>query len=442
MDDIDIDYIPDDYDYDLESVTFTESLTSESNTESTKSDDNSADIEIPFLFSNANFEKAREFIEEDENDILSLKDIIDTDIDIETDASTSIFDSESTISGLTEGNEYDITDSTNTSKSLSMCPILDFIDGTIKCCSIHDPNTQRPLSQLIGSWEINPEIVQEAQKDNNLSSIGVCYSHFLYDQNQLHSSNIKKQRKIEKSWVFCRRCLLCNKYKYFFSRGKTCLQHIRQVFGKNVQVPCVGLKVCPVFEQEENNKNPEYRPRYICSECFITHGGHFNERKGRGNTNFECIDMHKNDTNEALQIIGRWILSMAEIPDENKKVNLLACLTNMLSTFFDNTKSISTIINRPSLLFIKIALKLEHINVTKLINQKYEITPETATDLGKSLGIMTWKSRHDVQKNKNKLENPISLNEYQSGFPIYLTNFFNGFIETLQRKKHEVLKKK
>ncbi|GBB99569.1 hypothetical protein RclHR1_35630002 [Rhizophagus clarus] len=284
MDDINIDYIPDDYDYDLESVTFTKSLTSESITET------------------------REFIEKNENDILSLKDIINnTDIDIEADVSTSIFDSESTISGLTEGNEYDITDITNTSKSLLMCPILDFIDGTIKCCAIHDSNTQRPLSQLIGSWEINPEIVQEAQKDNNLSTIGVCYSHFLYDQNQLHSSNIKNNVKLKK---------------------------VGQVFGKNVQVPCVRLKVCPVFEEEENNENPEYRPRYICSECFITHGGHFNERKGRGNTNFECIDMHKNDTSDALQIIGRWIVSMAEILDENKKTNLLACLTNMLSTFF------------------------------------------------------------------------------------------------------------
>jgi len=53
--------------------------------------------------------------------------------------------------------------------------------------------------------------------------------------------------------------------------------------------------------------------------------------------------MHKNDISEAFQILGHWVLSMAEITDENKKRNLLVYLTSVLLTFF-NTKSFSTVI--------------------------------------------------------------------------------------------------
>ncbi len=98
--------------------------------------------------------------------------------------------------------------------------------------------------------------------------------------------------------------------------------------------------------------------------------------------------MHENDTSEALQILGCWVLSMAEITDENKKRNLLVCLTSVLSTFF-NTKSFSTVTNYPSLFFINIALRLGHVNIIKIKNSKYDITSETATDFGKALGIVT-----------------------------------------------------
>ena len=151
--------------------------------------------------------------------------------------------------------------------------------------------------------------------------------------------------------------------------------------------------------------------------------------------------MHKNDTSEALRIIGHWVLSMAETIDENNKNNLLVCLTNALSTYH-NTASSSVIANYPSLFFIKMALRLWHIDIIKIMNQRYKITSETAKEFGKTLGIVTWKARHDIEKNKNKLENPSSLIEYQNGFPLSLANFFNGFIETLQRKKYEILSKK
>ena len=106
----------------------------------------------------------------------------------------------------------------------------------------------------------------------------------------------------------------------------------------------------------------------MCSECFNLNGGYFYERRGRGNVlNFECIDMHKDDTSEALQIIGHWVLFMAETIDEDNKNNLLVHLTNALSTFY-NTKSSLVVANYPSLLFVKMTLKLWHIDIIKIMN--------------------------------------------------------------------------
>ncbi|CAI2197739.1 16304_t:CDS:1, partial [Funneliformis geosporum] len=167
------DYVPNDYN-DLESIAFAESLTSESVVGSIGSDNSALnyDIEMPFLFNNANFERARSRIEEDENnDIFLLKDINDIDTEVEVNTSTiSIFDSESTTLGSTDGNEYFVMDTTNASESLSECPILDINNSSIQCCSSHSER-QRPLSQLIGAWEINPEIFQKAQTKNDLSTI-------------------------------------------------------------------------------------------------------------------------------------------------------------------------------------------------------------------------------------------------------------------------------
>ncbi|CAG8719306.1 24402_t:CDS:2 [Cetraspora pellucida] len=37
---------------------------------------------------------------------------------------------------------------------------------------------------------------------------------------------------------------------------------------------------------------------------------------------FECKHLHKNDTNDRLQILGHWILRMAEISDERKALGI------------------------------------------------------------------------------------------------------------------------
>ncbi|CAG8801535.1 16391_t:CDS:1, partial [Dentiscutata erythropus] len=41
------------------------------------------------------------------------------------------------------------------------------------------------------------------------------------------------------------------------------------------------------------------------------------------------------------------------------------------------------------------ALRLGHVNMTNIIDQKLDITSETVSDLEKALGIATWNARNE-----------------------------------------------
>jgi len=169
---------------------------------------------------------------------------INEDIDFNFDELT-ILETESTISKLTE-EEIDYLVENN-SDLLTSCVIIDIIDGELQCCS---KTAARPLTQLIGTWEIevDEKIFTSKKKENKLHTLGVCSSHFNFDQNKLHTTNLKQLRSVDRSWIYFRRCLYCNKSKYFFSRGNNCIEHSVCIIGRNIQVPCLGLKTCPVFK--------------------------------------------------------------------------------------------------------------------------------------------------------------------------------------------------
>ena|SRR5436305_1168859 len=145
-----------------------------------------------------------------------------------------------------------------------------------------------------------------------LHTLGVCSSHFNFDQNKLHTTNLKQLRSVDKSWIYFRCCLYCNKSKYFFSRGNNCIEHSVCIIGRNMQVPCLGLKTCPVFKDINNlddsiikKSNSEYRSCYTCLSCFNSQGGHFFECQERGKKDtFSCEDNHKFDTTKALELLG------------------------------------------------------------------------------------------------------------------------------------------
>ncbi|CAG8795516.1 23703_t:CDS:2, partial [Cetraspora pellucida] len=394
----------DDYLLDNDSTSFiSESLASENcRTESTMNED---EIEMnSFVWDRIGFEKAYAMAAADENE-----DLIWEDIEVENDEtdSISIFNSEST-----EGSIY-VVDNVS-SKSLTSCVLIDTVDGHIQCCA-SQTERQRPLTQLVGTWEIDDKVFLKAKEENKLHSLGVCYAHFVFDQKSLHQQHIKKQRSIEKSWISHRP-------------------------NRNVQVPCVGLKNCSAFPPDEsknisvNDKSDEYRPRYVCSECFNSEGGHFFERNKRGNKiPFSCVNRHNHDATESLKLLGNWILNISESTVDEYKKKLLAHLTTTVLAFDETSCSKKS----PSLLYIKVALRLKNINVMKIKNQCYNFTESTSSKIGEALGIKIWRSRNEIRENKKKLEEPDSLEDYQKGFPSFLFEFFKGLIHSLLKKKHE-----
>lgn len=108
--------------------------------------------------------------------------------------------------------------------SLTPCVILDMIQGKIKHCN--STNKLRPLKQMIGTWEIDVDAVVDESK------LGVCYTHFLFDQNQLHSPNVKQLCSIEKSIIHSHFCIFCNKKKAFL---------VMEMAAKNTHGPSMNL---------------------------------------------------------------------------------------------------------------------------------------------------------------------------------------------------------
>ncbi|CAG8768609.1 14510_t:CDS:1, partial [Racocetra persica] len=132
----------------------------------------------------------------------------------------------------------------------STCVIIDNSNGKLQQCS--EP-VSKPLRQLGGVWELDFETVNQivmVSKKDNLSSLGICASHFNYDNKQLHTFQ-KSEVSIEKSLVHRKKCLFCGSDKYIFSRGGYCREHSWKLFDRNIQIMCNGLTVCPVFQKND-----------------------------------------------------------------------------------------------------------------------------------------------------------------------------------------------
>src|SRR2546422_58005 len=80
--------------------------------------------------------------------------------------------------------------------------------------------------------------------NDNLASLGVCYSHQMYDQTKLHVKNAKGTKDSSLGFISNRRCLFCNINKTFYSRGEQCDQHSWTLVGRGLQVPCGGQYHC------------------------------------------------------------------------------------------------------------------------------------------------------------------------------------------------------
>ena len=302
-----------------------------------------------FLFDHEAFHNAKEKA--------SLNEYNDNEDDITWDDMDSV-EKNSILTNSTTGSDIDkdylINDTDIKNQDLVPCVLVDVFNGQIKRCPNYEKpgHPLRPLRQLIGTWEIDETVINQTNPESMLHTLGVCMAHLSFDQNRLHKKNSKKSRSVDESFICRRRCLFCHKDKYFFSRGKNCAEHLVNINDRNVQVPCVGLHICSSFKNDiikevDTNQNA----RYICSECFQTEGGHFFERKGSGSKTFSCHDEHIHDTTNALKLLGRWILDVANSNNDRMKDILLIEISRILGKIFKNIKQNSISINQvpPSL---------------------------------------------------------------------------------------------
>jgi hypothetical protein len=70
------------------------------------------------------------------------------------------------------------------------CVVMINLNGTIQCCRQINLENQRRLWNLIGTWEVDMEAVNEMKERTD--RLGVCTTHFHYDQNNLHPKGLKQ----------------------------------------------------------------------------------------------------------------------------------------------------------------------------------------------------------------------------------------------------------
>jgi len=68
-------------------------------------------------------------------------------------------------------------DSVSEQKNFTSCVLLDVVDGCIRSCT---KTVNRPLSQLVGMWEVE-NMALDIVKNGKSNCIGVCGAHFQYD---------------------------------------------------------------------------------------------------------------------------------------------------------------------------------------------------------------------------------------------------------------------
>ena len=316
-------------------------------------------------------------------------------------------------------------------KTLSACAVVDIIDGEIKCCG--GTEKLRGLWQLVGMWQLDKSMVEGVS--GNLDKLGVCYSHFMFDQNKLHSEGTKKLKTSLESLIHSRRCRFCGINYYFFSRGKFCAEHSWKLLGKYVQVPCIGQKNCKALKEFDSivmKAQSNYKARYICCDCYEKEGGHLHVKPGRGKKESSCHfeGKHKQDLINSLELMNKWIISTNNIQLQTKILNFITSTLQILDSE-NNEQTNATYDNN----FIETSLSLFSIKtIFKLYKIKIDnsvLMPKECLQIGHNLAKDLKKSCSKEFQNFQTLESPSSLNEYQSVLPKPIYSLFEGMIGNL-----------
>ncbi|CAG8687309.1 6752_t:CDS:2, partial [Ambispora gerdemannii] len=257
--------------------------------------------------------------------------------------SSELDDSESFSSNISitdkENSDYDIDESNiHIDFGNDQCVITEVIDGKLKKYS---NLTFRSIKQMMGIWELDFDMVDGILKQRSdyayaLQFLGVCSSHFNFDQDGLHTRGSKSNISIGKSIIHKRRCLFCYNECYYFSRGGRCSFHSWSVMERNVYNPCCGVK---------------------------KEGGHFFKRRGKGAKLYNCNDEHTNDKAKSLELLDHYLRKKELLKDNNE-------ITEEHEKTHKTPDPSSYLVIKIALRLKKVCIKDDDFTITKLV-QKY-----------------------------------------------------------------------
>jgi len=330
--------------------------------------------------------------------------------------------------------------SLTTTIATERCVIIDTFDGVAGRCS--QPGI-RSLSNMIGTWEINP--ITETAQNVDISTLKICQAHYNVDRNKCHDQRAQRKVSLLDGDVNNRRCLFCNKNITVYSRGPACKDnnHLWSICGTTVQLPCIAFRMCRPFShypQVSNATEAASKIRAVCTSCFLANGGHMFEPKGQGVKMHHCTigkGDHEEDTTQALLTFSDWIKGVAESSDCKAKEDLvLALMPSMKILKKDNVPGPEEV---PSLFLVRTAMRIGKVAVEKTA---MNLDPATCSEIGQKMALSLWNLRPTLKSNLGALENPSSLEEYWNAFPQILTEFFVGLLATLMNRKQTVVNKK
>ena len=237
-------------------------------------------------------------------------------------------------------NERDETIEPLEQARFTSCVIVDYIEGKFQRCE--ETRKLRQLRNLFGTWQVDRDAIKEV--DGVLSKLGVCDSHFQFDNKYLHKSIDKQTKNFNEGIIQWRRCVSCKKYVTFFSRGAGCAIHSWHLNKKNIQVPCIGQYSCEALQSCPKLCNQAFdnikRPQCICCLCYENLGGHIHHRSGtRGKSATTCITekLHDSDITEGLKFIGNLLIKIAQTENNDEiKKNILIKTFEILFPLISN----------------------------------------------------------------------------------------------------------
>jgi hypothetical protein len=336
----------------------------------------------------------------------------------------------------------------------STCILVDLVDGKIQTCG--RSQQIRPLNHLIGMWQLDREIVKKTEEEGK--KLGICMQHFNVDQ-KYHKNKLKTTIPVIGDDYIKSRCLFCSKYVFFFCRSGSCSSHSWNILDKNVQVPCNGQITCHALNNFGAICKPEVdivtKAQYICCECYQNHEGHLHVKMGSGKSLFDCekFGLHNNDHSTSLELLGKWLLTVAKSENIEYKEKVLTNILNPALQIIKETQemearnssskavveisAISDLLYTkvPSPFVLNVFLKMHKIKLED--TNSFSLNEQSKT-FGQNMAKTLWNSRTMLLEQKNKIKMPDSLDEYYNVLPPFLTCFFDGMLTDIYKKKLEL----